>query len=70
MAVSHRFSDSSYPVHFTKYCSSPRHDTVLPDSLDFVHFFTIDFDGWSFIVESVASVAPEEVDVKNVMKSA
>ena len=42
---------------------------VLPDSLDFVLFFTMDFNGWSFIVLSIALVAPEEVDVKNVMKS-
>ena len=45
-------------------------DMVLPDSLDFVLFFSVDFDGWNFIVESIASVAPEEFDVKNVMKSA
>ena len=25
-------------------------DMVLPDSLDFVLFFTVDFDGWGFVV--------------------
>ena len=39
------------------------------DSLDFAVLFTIDFQWWNFIVQSVALVASEEVDVKNNMKS-
>ena len=36
------------PLHqVLHFCAN---DTVLPDSLDFVLFFTIDFDGWSFVV--------------------
>ena len=50
-------------LHFTM------NNTVLPDSLDFILFFTIDCNGWSFVVQSVALVAPEEVDVKNIVKS-
>ena len=44
-------------------------DTMLPYSLNFVLFFTIDFDGWCFVIQSIASVSSKEVDVKNVMKS-
>ena len=42
---------------------------MFPDSLDFILLFTIDFDGWCFIIQSVALVALKEVDVKNVVKS-
>ena len=42
---------------------------MLPYSLNFVVLFAIDFQWWSFIVQSVALVALEEVDMKNVMKS-
>ena len=42
---------------------------MLPYSLDFIVYFTIDFQWWSFIVQSIALVASKEVDVKNVMKS-
>ena len=43
---------------------------MLPDWLDFVVFFTIDFQWWCFVVQSIGPVVSEEVDVKNVMKSA
>ena len=42
---------------------------VIPDSLDFVVFFTIDFQRWCFIIQFITPVASKEVDVKNVMKS-
>ena len=42
---------------------------MLPYSLDFVVLFTIDFQWWSFIVQSVALVVSKEVDVKNIVKS-
>ena len=42
---------------------------MLPYSLNFVVLFTIDFQWWSFIVQSIALVASKEVDVKNVVKS-
>ena len=44
-------------------------DAMVSDCLDFVVFFTINFDGWCFVVQSIASGVSEEVDVKNVMKS-
>ena len=43
---------------------------ILPDCLDFVVFFTINFQRWSFIVQSIALVASKEVDMKNIVKSA
>ena len=42
---------------------------MLSYSLNFVVLFTLDFQWWSFIVQSVALVSSKEVDVKNVMKS-
>ena len=42
---------------------------VLPDCLDFAVFFTIDFQRWCLVIQSIAPVASKEVDVKNVMKS-
>ena len=42
---------------------------MLLYSLDFTVFFTIDFQWWSFIIQSVALVASKEVDMKNVVKS-
>ena len=44
-------------------------DMMLLYSLNFVLLFTIDFQWWSCLVQSVAMVASEEVDMKNVMKS-
>ena len=44
-------------------------NTMVPDSLDFMLFFNIDFDGWCFVIQSVALVALKEVDMKNVVKS-
>ena len=44
-------------------------DMMLLYSLSFVVLFIIDFQWWSFIVESLALVASKEADVKNVMKS-
>ena len=42
---------------------------MFPDSLDFILFFTINFDGWCFIIQSVALVVLKEVDMKNIVKS-
>ena len=42
---------------------------MLLYSLNFIVLFTINFQWWSFIVQSIALVASKEVDVKNVMKS-
>ena len=42
---------------------------MLPDCLDFVLFFTVNFNGWCFVIQSVALVAYQEVDMKNIMKS-
>ena len=42
---------------------------MLPYSLNFVLFFTINFDGWCFVVQSIALVLSQEVDVKNIVKS-
>ena len=44
-------------------------DTVLPDCLDFVVFFTIDFQRWCFVIQCITPVASKEVDMKNVVKS-
>ena len=43
---------------------------MFPDSLDFILLFTIDFDGWCFVIQSVALVMSQEVEVKNIVKSA
>ena len=42
---------------------------MLPDSLNFVVLFTIDFQWWSFVVQSIDLVALKEVDVKSILKS-
>ena len=44
-------------------------DTMLPDSLDSILFFTIDFNWWCFVIQSIGPVALKEVDMKNVVKS-
>ena len=44
-------------------------DMMLPYSLDFVVFFTVDFQWWCFVIQSIAPVASKEVDLKNIMKS-
>ena len=67
----------SKPKVFRLIISGPLHqilqfstnNMMLPDSLDFVLFFTINFQWWSFIVQSIALVASKEVDVKNIVKS-
>ena len=43
---------------------------MLLDGLDFVVFFAINFQRWCFVVQSIGPVAPEEMDVKNVMNTA
>ena len=42
---------------------------MFPDSLNFILLFTIDCDGWHFVIQSVALVVSKEVDVKNIVKS-
>ena len=42
---------------------------MLPYSLDFVVLFTINFQWRCFVIQSFASVASKEVDVKNAVKS-
>ena len=42
---------------------------MLPDCLDFVVFFTVNFQWWCFVVQSIGPVALKEVDLKNVVKS-
>ena len=44
-------------------------NTVPLDRLDFLVFFTINFQRWYFVMQSIAPVASKEVDVKNVVKS-
>ena len=55
------------PLHQILHFSS--NDMMLPYSLNFVVLFTINFQWWSFIVQSFTLVASKEVDVKNVVKS-
>ena len=55
------------PLHQILYF--PTNGTVLLDCLDFIVLFTIDFQWWCFVIQSIAPVAPKEVDVKNVVKS-
>ena len=55
------------PLH--QILQFPTNDRMLLYSLNFVVLFTIDFQWWSFIVQSVASVASKEVDVKSIVKS-
>ena len=42
---------------------------MFPDSLDFIVFFTVDFQWWCFVIQSIGPVVSKEVDVKNIMKS-
>ena len=45
-------------------------DPMLPDSFNFVLFFTINFNWWCFVVKSIGPVVTKKMtDVKNVMKS-
>ena len=44
-------------------------DMMLPDCLDFVVFFTANFEWWCFVVQYIGLVESEEVSVKNVVKS-
>ena len=43
------------PLHQVLHFSMD--DMMLPDCLDFIVFFSIDFDGWSFVVQSIGPVA-------------
>ena len=44
-------------------------DMMLLDCLDFVAFFTVNFQWWCFVIQSIGLVASKEVDVKNIVKS-
>ena len=57
----------SDPLHQILYFSA--NNMMLPYSLDFVLFFTINFDEWCFIVQSIALVASEKTNVENIVKS-
>ena len=55
------------PLHQILYF--PANDTMLPDCLDFIVFFTVNLQRWCFVVQSIGKVASKEVDVKNIAKS-
>ena len=57
------------PDPFDQVLLFSTNDMVLPDSLDFIVFFTINFQWWCFVIHSVALVAPQQTDVKNVVKT-
>ena len=56
------------PLHKILYFST--NDPMLPDCLDFVVFFTIDFQWWCFVEKFIGPVASKEIDMKNIVKSA
>ena len=57
----------SNPFH--QILQIPTNNPMLPDGLDLGLLFTVYFNWWCFVVESIGPVALKKTDVRNIMKS-